>query len=82
MIKDITFFSPRDIESVTGLSRDELRNKGFNLDDMDFGFVFDDDAFGSIPFYIRWLIFEAESCCCGYNYVEYDGRHWYTVHHA
>ena len=39
MVKEITFFLPKDIEPVTGLSREDLRDAGFVLDDMDFGFI-------------------------------------------
>lgn len=43
MITKLTFFDgPQDLEKLTGLTHDELWDHDFNLDDMDFGFVFDD----------------------------------------
>lgn len=82
MIKEIAFFSPKDIESITGLSREELWDKGFVLDDMDFGFILDEDPLDSAPFYVHWLLSSAENYCVGYEHVELDGRHYYTIHHS
>lgn len=40
MIKNITFFDSVDeLENITGLTHDELWENGFNLDDMEWGFV-------------------------------------------
>ncbi len=39
MTENLTFFeSVEDLEKLTGLSRDELWENGFDLDDMDWGF--------------------------------------------
>lgn len=82
MVKEITFFSPKDIESVTGLSYEELRSEGFVLDDMDFGFILDEPPEASLPFYIHWILSKAENYCVGYEHVEFNGLHYYTVHHS
>lgn len=40
MVSSITFFhTAEDLEHMTGLSRSDLWNHGFNLDDMDWGIV-------------------------------------------
>lgn len=82
MIKKVAFFSPKDIEPVTGLSREELRDAGFVLDDMDFGFILDEPPGDDPPFYIHWLLSNAENYCAGYEHVEFNGLHYYTVHHS
>lgn len=82
MIKEITFFSPKDIEAVTGLSRENLRDAGFVLDDMDFGFILDESPEDAHPFYVYWLLTNAESYCVGCEHVELNGLHYYTVHHS
>ena len=39
MIEELTFFeSVEDLGKLTGLSREELWENGFDLDDMDWGF--------------------------------------------
>ena len=44
MKTNIIFFEDaKDLESLTGLSYDELWDKGFDLDDMDWGFVSDEN---------------------------------------
>lgn len=82
MVKEITFFLPKDIEPVTGLSREDLRDAGFVLDDMDFGFILDEPHGDDPTFYIHWLLSNAENYCAGYEHVELDGLHYYTVHHS
>lgn len=40
MVSSITFFhTEEDLEHMTGLSRSDLWNHGFNLDDMDWGIM-------------------------------------------
>ena len=29
-----------------------------------------------------WLVRQMKNYCCGYNEVEYNGKWYYTVHHA
>ena len=29
-----------------------------------------------------WLVNQMDGYCCGYNEVEYNGKWYYTVHHA
>ena len=44
MIKDITFFeTTKELEKLTRLSHTELWENGFNLDDMDWGFVLNEN---------------------------------------
>ena len=82
MVKEITFFLPKDIEPVTGLSREDLRDAGFVLDDIDFGFILNEPPGDDPPFYIHWLLSNAENYCAGYEHVELGGLHYYTVHHS
>ena len=64
MKTNIVFFEDaKDLESLTGLSYDELWDKGFDLDDMDWGFVSDEnyiteteDEFGDISMEIKYDI--------------------------
>ena len=100
MIKDITFFeTKKELEELTGLTENELWDKGFNLDDIDWGIVTSGvnilehiDEFGckswevdynsDEPYYIRMLLSWMDSHCVGYRYVEYNGKQYFTLHHA
>ena len=69
MRNTVTFFDTReDLRELTVLPGDNydkaLRDAGFNLDDLDWGFVSD------TPY------------CFGYDHTEYNGRHYYLLHHA
>lgn len=35
-----------------------------------------------LPYFATWLILRASEYCVGYQYNEYDGKHWYLLHHA
>lgn len=73
-----------DIREWTGLPGDNydqaLWDAGFNLDDWDMciesetPLTLDGDAW--------WLLCEMDSYCCGCDEVEYNGKWYYTVHHA
>ena len=88
MIQQVTFFeNPEDLERMIGLTHDQLWEAGFNLDDMDFGIVtekewnqdgWDDDD----PYYESWLLYRMDAHCVGYTHTEYDGKHYYTLHHS
>ena len=95
MIKMIMVDKDEDIYELTGISDyHTLYEIGFDLDDWDVGFCCDeklhiehtDEDDGSIyyewlpPAY--WLGQQMEHYCVGYNYCEYNGKHYYTVHHA
>lgn len=83
-----------DIRKWTGLSNDELWNVGFDLDDWDICFESDTrlvERVGSDEDGDRWvepvdeawwLVHRMEEYCCGFNEVEYNGKWYYTVHHA
>jgi hypothetical protein len=81
-----TFFeSVKDLEQITGLTRGLLWLNGFNLDDMDFGIVCNKEIVGEWcvnPFYESWLLDSMDRHGVGYHHTEYDGRHYYTVHHS
>jgi hypothetical protein len=85
---NITFYEgSADLQELTGLSYKELWEAGFNLDDMDFGIVCDvelgeDWWSNGAPYYSWWLLDRMDSHCVGYNHVEYNGKHYYTVHHS
>lgn len=86
-----------DIRQWTGLPSDNydeaLWNAGFNLDDWDMciesdkRLVHEVDA-GTGEKWLEpvdeawWLINQMDAYCCGYNEVEYNGKWYYTVHHA
>lgn len=98
MIKNLTFFeSTEELEEITGLSHDELWENGFNLDDMDWGFCSDEkyvetskDEWGGnvasvrcdntsfIYQILQWM----DNYCIGFRYTEYNGKHYYILHHA
>ena len=31
---------------------------------------------------VHWLFWQMDSYCVGFNHVEYNGKHYYTVHHS
>ena len=98
MKTNIVFFEDaKDLESLTGLSHDELWNNGFDLDDMDWGFVSDEnyiteteDEFGDISMEIKYdipqfahqILFMMERYCVGFHHVESNNKHYYTLHHS
>ena len=67
---------------------------GFYLDDWDVGFCCDEklhiehiDKYDGSTYYeclypAYWLGQQMKNYCVGYNYCEYNGKHYYTVHHA
>ena len=78
--------------------RSALWDAGFNLDDWDVGFcstkkLHKEHAYISeydgreyteyewIP-EARWLGWQMENYCVGFNYCKYNGKHYYTVHHS
>ena len=78
-----------DIRKWTGLPSDNydeaLWNAGFNLDDWDMCIESDVrlvDDYGNSRTDAWWLVNQMEAYCCGYNEVQYNGRWYYTVHHA
>lgn len=93
MKKTVTFFDTReDLRELTGLPADNhdqaLRDAGFNLDDWDFGFVSDEkwsSKWGWMDgstYMEYWLLTRMENHCVGYEYVEYDGKHYYILYHS
>lgn len=78
-----------DIRRWTGLPSDNydkaLWDVGFNLDDWDMCIESDVrlvDDYGNSQTDAWWLVNQMEGYCCGYNEVEYNGKWYYTVHHA
>jgi hypothetical protein len=78
-----------DIRRWTGLPSDicdeALWNAGFNLDDRDMCIESDVrlvDDWGNSQTDAWWLVNQMDGYCCGYNEVEYNGKWYYTVHHA
>ena len=89
MRNTVTFFDTReDLRELTGLPGDDydkaLWNAGFDLDDWDWGFVSDtpwsEDWDG--PYYQCWLMSRMVEYCVGYDHTEYNGRHYYILHHS
>lgn len=78
-----------DIRQWTGLPSDNydeaLWNVGFDLDDWDMCIESDVrlvDDYGNSQTDAWWLVNQMDAYCCGYNEVEYNGKWYYTVHHA
>ena len=85
-----------DIRAWTGLPSDNcdeaLWDAGFNLDDWDICIESDTRLVEEIEEdgdkWIEpkgdayWLVRQMENYCVGYNEVEYNGKWYYTVHHA
>lgn len=78
-----------DIRKWTGLPSDNydeaLWDAGFNLDDWDMCIESDVrlvDEYGNSQTDAWWLVNQMDGYCCGYNEVEYNGKWYYTVHHA
>lgn len=86
-----------DLRRVTGLPSDNhdqaLWDAGFNLDDWDVCFVSDvpltatktdenGDEWEETLDEAWWLLSRMENWCVGYEYVEYNGKHYYTAHHS
>ena len=79
-------------------TRAGLWDAGFNLDDWDAGFCSDirlheettyiseDDGreYTDIEWIpeTHWLGWQMENYCVGFNYCEYNRKHYYTVHHS
>ena len=88
MKKSILFFENRDdLRELTGLPRDNhdeaLWKAGFNLDDLDFGIVVDEElSWNNTPYYEFWLLMKMDNRCVGYEHVEYGGKHYYLVYHS
>lgn len=85
-----------DIRRWTGLPSDNydeaLWDAGFNLDDWDMCIesdtrlicvVEEDGSVWQEPVSEAWwLVNQMDNYCVGYNEVEYNGKWYYTVHHA
>lgn len=73
-----------DIRKWTGLPDDNhdeaLWDAGFDLDDWDI--CIESDSRITEDGEANWLWLQMGSYCCGYNEVEYNGKWYYTVHHA
>ena len=86
----------KDIREWTGLPSDNydeaLWNVGFDLDDWDICIESDErlvheieedgDTWTEPRDEAYWLVRQMENYCVGYNEVEYNGKWYYTVHHA
>lgn len=83
----IFFDDVEELSQITGLCAGALWSVGFDLDDMNFGFVSDtewsDDWFKSgSPYYQYWMLTHMDDCSVGYEHVEYKGRHYYLLYHS
>ena len=72
----IIFTTEKELQKLTGLSHSQLWEKGFNLDDWDIGFCCERKLTA------KWLLNQMENYCCGYNHLEYEGKHYYLVYHS
>lgn len=85
-----------DIRAWTGLPEDNhdeaLWEVGFNLDDWDICIesdkrlveedTEDGDTWAEPVKEAWWLVNQMDNYCVGYNEVKYNGKWYYTVHHA
>ena len=86
-----------DIRAWTGLPSDHydeaLWNAGFNLDDWDMCIESDTrllmevhsaggDTWTEPKGEAWWLVNQMDGYCVGYKEVEYNGKWYYTIHHA
>jgi hypothetical protein len=84
----VTFFANvNELSQITGLTAGALWSNGFNLDDMDFGFVSDTEWLGGwfltgSPYYQNWLLTRMDDYCAGYQHVEYKNKHYYMLYHS
>lgn len=85
----IMFTTTKDLEKLTGLTHEELWEHNFNLDDMDVGFVSDTPLHTGQDEYnwlyseeYSWLLNAMNNYCVGAECVVYNGKYYYTVHHA
>lgn len=88
------FTTEEELMQLTGITdHDKLWDVGFNLDDWDVGFCCDkpldhecpaedDSSYRVANDDTHWLVWQMENYCVGYEYVEYNGKHYYTVHHS
>ena len=92
------FDTEKALRVLTGIStHDGLWEAGFNLDDWDWGFVSDEcyvvtetNEFGDgecvidsgIPQYVERILRMMENYCVGFQYTEYNGKHYYMVYHS
>lgn len=80
---------------MTGLTEDELWQKGFNLDDWKIGFQSEvklhktptkkdiaNELIALFDLPTHWLMSQMNAYCVAANYVFLNGKHYYTVHHA
>jgi hypothetical protein len=88
-MQTITFFgNTEELLELTGLpDAKELWTAGFDLDDMDFGFVSDSEWtdgwwVGEASYYEHWLLNRMESYCVGYQHFEYNSKHYYILYHG
>lgn len=99
MIDVKIFATERQLEQLTGLTHDGLWDAGFDLDDWDIGFRFDEKMHREVeeddpkdcywneiypdynsPYW--WLMNEICNYCVGPTYCEFNGKHYYLVHHS
>lgn len=93
MINLKMFNTVEDLCKLTGLSENELYDHGFDTDDWDAGFQsdcalttrrcdnvgyeYDEPKPGA-----EWLVWQMDNYCIGYSHSEFEGKHYYMVHHA
>ena len=96
MLRMTWFETEEELQSLTGLTHDELWEKGFDLDDWDFGIRVDrplhgepeeeDDAVDEL--YEdwnkegHWLLGRMNEYCSGPRYVKLGRWHYYLVYHS
>ena len=75
----IAFTTEEELTQLTGLTEKELWDIGFVLDDWDIGFQSDKKIDENN---LWWLYYRMDNYCVGFKEVVYNGKYYYTVHHA
>lgn len=70
------FDTENDLQTLTGLSHQELWNAGFDLDDWDVGFQTNE------PMSEGWLLNRLISYCSGYKQVKYNDKYYYLAYRS
>lgn len=83
---DAGFCSEKPLDHVYGDAEGEDIKEDYEWDSESYSHDAFDDGFSDerrVPNDdADWLVTQMENYCVGYHHVEYNGKHYYTVHHA
>lgn len=70
-VSDVPLHSRVEVEHHENGYGDEWDEKHYEMD-------YDDTKYDDV----HWLFMQMDNYCVGFNHVEYNGKHYYTVHHS